>query len=1480
MAETQKRKYDKIIQAHAYDWVVHDTDKYGGSDNTLIHIWALNQQSKRYLLRIDDFPIFCFIELPSYINNYKHNWNDDQATVFIKNLSFLLKADAPIAHKFYRLKLTYYYQGDRRYPMIRVVFNNINAMRHCKNVLAKSIQTKQWGTIKCDVWEADISPIRKLLTMAKVKYSGWFQVLGEKVHEDEKISSIENEYFVNWKTMGPIAEDICQNWITYPGMLAFDIETYSNNHLAFPDKYNARHVAYMISCIFQRFGDNSTRKRYGIIMGNCNEIPKETLDDCVIIKVSSEYELIEAFAKVILETDPEVITGYNILSFDYPYLNKRLLREGNDWPYMGLILDEVPFPHEFSWSSDGAGFNEVFDLKIEGRINIDMLPVVRRDYKLDNYDLNTVSKHFLKKGKHDVKASDMFVYYENQQREPENEQYLADMTRVMAYCIQDSELVVDLIERTSIWIALVETSNIMGVTITDLFTRGQQHRCYSQLYDIAANSGYILNSRTAPSYGYSGGLVQEPIPGLYENVICLDFASLYPSIIQAYNIDYTTLVHPDDEDNVPDEDCHIIEFEQEEDAKAKFEDFDDNPLKDPELDKEILKEADGRKKRTTKSKDIVKVKYRFKFYKKKLGLLPRLESDMVAARRAVQAKMKGVSDPILKMILDKRQLAIKVSCNSFYGFLGVRNNGKMPLIEGAMSITAIGRELINKVNDFLEVNYQGKIIYNDTDCLLGTSPLLIRRLFKKNKDIDQFDDYYFIDYVQFSDLFNILEKEGHKKTEMYIKDRNITKEYIDVSEEPIEIWSDNGWTYINYIVRHKNTKEIYRVVTHSGIVECTEDHSLLKSDGEEVSPKDIDLNTVLLHSDLPVGENGNYLERNLYFPKIKKFTYEHGWALGFFFAEGTCGTYNVKCGKDKNGDVKYGERSTWSISNQNIDELIRCKKIFEELEPEYSFVIDPCMKSSAVDKLNVRSGGKKNIDIISKKYQNMFHADSRIMRVNEKSKSHTSFKYKKVPGFILNASEEVRRGFFNGYYAGDGSKDESTLRFDCRGMIGMAGLSYIAYSLGMQCGFNCRDDKPDVFRCNIAEKSPIPFDKTKKIIKISESNIRKSTKTNIYPEDEYVYDIETENHHFSAGIGRLVVHNSSMVALEQIKSPKECTYWGEFLAQEISGVRKGQPLPGADLVKNPEAVHTQDREGLFMHPLRMEYEKSMRMLCIRKKKYAALMIGKNGEYKTETNENGEKELYILKRGIVLARRDNSRHLRALYTSILRSIMNKEDMEKSLNFLVDGIKDLVSGRVDVRLLSIVKQLGSNYAVDTCCMKVFSDDLLKSGKPAQPGDRLNYLIVDIPGEKLLGHRMKLVEQYFESQETDTPYKIDYSYYIEKVLANPINQLFEVAFKDTIAQMSHVNFRPSKRHKPITLDKPVNIIAEMIKRGYDIEEFREGILMNLNHLKGENVFDPLIEVKITKEPLEKPLEPKKTSKTSNVVAPKLPDKFKNKK
>lgn len=1037
-----------ILEVQAYDWVVRD--QFSDDNHAVIHCWALDKESKAHLLRFNNFPVFCHVELPLFVRSYQYTWKPAAVRQFVSMLSARLGDNAPTRYVYKDSKKLYFYRGERKFPMIQLSFDNLNAMRKCSDLLANAIKTDDWGFIKCNVLEDSISMVRKLLTVRDIKYTQWFRVRAQHVSDEElRISSIQNEYIAEWDTMEAIPEKECETWTTKPGILAFDIECYSDNHRQIPDKYNALHCAYMISCIYQKYQQADTRKRYGIIIGECNHIPEEKLAHCEIIKVKDEIDMVEAFGQVVRDTDPEIITGYNILGFDYPYLDHRIKRKLKEWPVMGRISGERSHMTSKTWASGAYGHQSINILHMEGRISIDMLPVVKREHKLNMYNLDTVTKHFLGKSKHDVTAPEMFTFYENMrnsltelvqilregQANPELEQnadYIthrteaqaafdrakAETTRVMEYCIQDSELVIELMEKLNSWVGLVEMSSVVGTTIMDLFTRGQQVRCMSQLYDLAARMGHVIDSRDVPAFTFSGGFVFEPRPGLYENIICLDFASLYPSIIQAYNICYTTLVPPELENVVPDSQCHVIEFDQEEEEGRGAEEDEADELLE-EIDEPAVK-----KRKVTRH-------YRFKFYKEKEGLLPRLVRELVAKRKAVQAKMRGVKDPIMKGILNARQLAIKVSANSFFGFLGVQRGGKAPLLEGAMSITAKGRELIGMANNHLTTKYADRgafIVYNDTD--------------------------------------------------------------------------------------------------------------------------------------------------------------------------------------------------------------------------------------------------------------------------------------------------------------------------------------------------------------------------------------------------------------------------STMVNLG-IKDSSECQYWGERLAHEFNGVKKGDPLPAA---KNPETdVYTEDHPGLFSHPvLRFEFEKAMLMLCIKKKKYAALLIDKKGNYKMKPirDSNGEvigfsDKFDMLLRGIVLARRDNCIFLRNTYMAILDVIMKRRGLEEAIDILVDSIQRLLDGQVPFDELIIIRGLGDNYKSDSYFMKVFADELKRLGKPVNPGDRLDFLIVDRPGVKLLGHKMRLREQYVDGLTSGNPEPIDYNYYIEKALMNPINQLFEVGFKDTIAKLQHVSYRPTNRHKNIYLDRPVQIILKMRERGYDLNLFKQAVRHNVMEL-----------------------------------------------
>lgn len=1327
------------LTVHAYAWTIEDG--YTEDDHIAIHVWTLDQQSKPHLIRINDFPAFCHVELPYYVSGLPFDWTEVSADFFYQWICQMMQDHAPEKFLFKRVKKVYYYRGDRDYPMLLLTFKTEEAMKHCERFLSKPWRVEGLGLISCRVWETHISLVRKLLTIRNCKYSQWFRIEVTPVEDSDRISTPGiAEYLGNWRSLTPIPSEESKSWITKPRLLAFDIECYSPNHKAMPNELHAKHVAYMISLIYQEVGNPESRKRFGLIIGDCDQV---TLDDTrpgpegdellpgdkrvEIIKVKNEIELINKMSELVNELDPEIITGYNILAFDYPYLNARLSRRLKEWQPMGRIANKKTKMVNFTWNSGGYGHHSINYLQMDGRISVDLHPLVRRDYKFDKYTLDFVSKFFLgeHRGKHDVSAQDMFRIYEEstQGKNLDQEEYqrtIGEMTRVMKYCIEDSELVVDLFDRLNVWIALVELSNIVGVEVMDLFTRGQQVRGLSQFYDYAARSGYVLDSRENMPVKFSGGFVYEPIPGLYDNIICLDFASLYPSIIQAYNICPTTLIPPELEDQIPNSDCHVFDFDQEENREDSDDDLKDSP-------KKVVKK---------------KIHRHYKYIKKDIreGIIPQLVRNLVTERRSVRRVLDGVKDengewivekekdPLVRVILDKRQLALKVTANSFFGLLGVQEGGKLPLIEGAMCITAKGRELINMVNNYLQEKYQAIIVYNDS--VAEDTPLLLRHR-------------GLLYYRKISDLFHneLIREDG--KEECFPTNGGKTRhcEQLGCEKEchiikDIEVWSDQGWTKIKRVIRHKTNKKMYRVLTPTGCVDVTEDHSLLRPDGKEISPQEIRVGEELLHKSLPSSE-------------IIDLSLEEAWIWGLFFASGSSIIYLTP----------KGYQISWEISNRYPPLLLRCQKFLEKKYPALTFRIGNYMQSAHCYKLQV--SGDEESEFISY-YRERFYTQGE----------------KVIPLEILNGKREIKEAFLDGY----GKKLPSKLE-DFPGkssnLLGedktsSAGLFYLAKACGYPISLNLQD-KRDIYQLNLEEsKSPMTI---KRIIPLRKCR-------------GYVYDLETENHHFGAGIGEMIVHNtdSSMVDLH-IDDPKEAVRRGLELAKEVS--------------------------DLFPPPLRMEFEKAMRLLCIRKKMYAAALIDKQGNH----NLNPDK---VMKKGILPARRDKAKWIRKIYIQVLMNILTRKSIVETFDLIVDSIRDLLAGKVDYKELLVIRQLGAHYKSETFAMKIFSDYLRRHGKIVNPGDRLEYLIVKGEGENV-GPRMRSPELYLERLGTPEEEEIDYQHYVVKVAMNPIDQLFSIGFKGDLEKMTHLGYKPKRgTFKPITY--PVKMLSYMIKDDRHLEEAKE--------------------------------------------------------
>lgn len=223
-------------------------------------------------------------------------------------------------------------------------------------------------------------------------------------------------------------------------------------------------------------------------------------------------------------------------------------------------------------------------------------------------------------------------------------------------------------------------ARVTGVPLGYLLNRGQQIKVVSQLLRKGKEQDLLIPAmKVDVSDEFEGATVIEPVKGYYDVPIStLDFNSLYPSIMIAHNLCYTTLLKPNHKENLPPSDY----------------------IQTPSGNY-FVKESCRR------------------------GVLPEILENLLKARKRAKAMMKEEKDPFRLKVLDGRQLALKMSANSVYGFTGAQV-GKLPCLEISQSVTSFGRTMIEKTKQLVEAKFtiangyphDAKVIYGDTDSVM------------------------------------------------------------------------------------------------------------------------------------------------------------------------------------------------------------------------------------------------------------------------------------------------------------------------------------------------------------------------------------------------------------------------------------------------------------------------------------------------------------------------------------------------------------------------------------------------------------------------------------------------------------------------------------------------------------------------------------------------------------------------------------------
>ncbi|MBA2862286.1 DNA-directed DNA polymerase [Methanococcus maripaludis] len=359
--------------------------------------------------------------------------------------------------------------------------------------------------------------------------------------------------------------------------------------------------------------------------------------------VKDEKELIKRIIEILKDYD--IIYTYNGDNFDFPYLKKRA-------EVFGLELKLGKNDEKIKITKGGINSKSY----IPGRVHIDLYPIARRLLNLTKYRLENVTEALF-----DVKKVD--VGHENIPKMWDN----LDETLV-EYSYQDAYYTQKIGEQ---FLPLeIMFSRVVNQSLYDINRMSSSQMVEYLLLKNSYNKGVIAPNRpSGKEYqkrirsSYEGGYVKEPLKGIHEDIVSMDFLSLYPSIIMSHNLSPETI------------DCTCCDNEENE---------------------EILGH---------------------KFCKKTIGIIPKTLMDLIDRRKSVKKILKEKAEnkefDEEYQILDYEQRSIKVLANSHYGYLAFPM-ARWYSRDCAEITTHLGRQYIQKTIEEAE-NFGFKVIYADTD---------------------------------------------------------------------------------------------------------------------------------------------------------------------------------------------------------------------------------------------------------------------------------------------------------------------------------------------------------------------------------------------------------------------------------------------------------------------------------------------------------------------------------------------------------------------------------------------------------------------------------------------------------------------------------------------------------------------------------------------------------------------------------------------
>ncbi|XP_050053975.1 DNA polymerase zeta catalytic subunit isoform X2 [Aphis gossypii] len=395
---------------------------------------------------------------------------------------------------------------------------------------------------------------------------------------------------------------------------------------------------------------------------------------------NDEIELVNTFFQLVNNWDPEIICGYEIEMHSWGYLRERCRHLGRN---MNKELSRLIMENEKT--------SEYEEMKIKGRIVLDVWRLLRHELSVQSYTFENMVYLILHQRVPSYSYQTLSFWWDHNT--------LLYRWLTMDYYLFKVESTINILQQLDIIGRTSELAKLFGIQFYEVLSRGSQFRVESMMLRLAKNKNYVavspsIKQRAEMNAPQTIPLIMEPESKFYTDpVIVLDFQSLYPSIIIAYNYCFSTCLGNID---------HL--------GKTEVFKFGCTKLNVPF--QTLLKLID----------DITISPSGVAFVKKNIckGILPSMLQEILDTRIMVKNLMnEQKNNKHLHKILNAQQLGLKLIANVTYGYTSANFSGRMPCIEVGDSVVSKGRETLERAITLIQSTkkWNAKVIYGDTDSI-------------------------------------------------------------------------------------------------------------------------------------------------------------------------------------------------------------------------------------------------------------------------------------------------------------------------------------------------------------------------------------------------------------------------------------------------------------------------------------------------------------------------------------------------------------------------------------------------------------------------------------------------------------------------------------------------------------------------------------------------------------------------------------------